>query len=543
MKRKIIALCLIVAMLGVAVISGTMAYFTDTAEAVNVMTIGSVKIEQIEQQRAEDGKTLVDFVQGKQLVPAVGSIDTYIDLEGTETTSHASAYKFLATKDASGNLKPLANAIDKIVSVENTGRSDAYVRTIFAFEVVEAVSEVEGVDADKTIKFMRNDGKNTDTDDTTPGNSDWTWEWHDQVITVNGQKYALAVVTHEAVLAPKATTIPSLLQIYMKSNVGQEYAAKLGDTYDVLAISQAVQASGFDSAAAALNEAFGAPTGLADDNVTMNAVEWLSKLIIPTVVETADELQAALDAATGTATITLGDDIAGNVTATQKPGVKIVIDGNGKSFDGAITVDGKSARYEDAAITIQNVNFKAAETAIPGDTAFINLGVSGNNNTRYTNNVTVSNCTFDAAAEIRVAAVKSYTGGDKNLTVENCTVSEKIHSLLQVANVEEGLVISGCKVYSKNGINLNYTPTAVISDCTFDVRGYAVRVGVNGTVGGAEKSFTLKNNTMESTCEASDDAVIVIRDNAALATITLENTTLTGTRDILGGTSANIIKK
>ncbi len=257
MKRKIIALCLVVAMLGVAVISGTMAYFTDTAEAVNVMTIGSVKIEQNEQQRAADGKTLEAFVQGKELIPAVGPVAKYIDLDGNETDSYESAYKFLAKADFTA----LPNAIDKIVTVENTGRSDAYVRTIFAFEVVESAAELYGTDEDvKTIKFMRNDKSNNDNDDTTLGNSDWTWEWFNEVITVGGQKYAIAVATHEAILAPKAETIPSLLQIYLKSNVEQEYAAKLGDTYDVLAISQGVQASGFSDSVTALNEAFGAIT-------------------------------------------------------------------------------------------------------------------------------------------------------------------------------------------------------------------------------------------------------------------------------------------
>jgi len=402
MKRKIIALCLIVAMLGVAVISGTMAYFTDTAEAVNVMTIGSVKIEQIEQQRAEDGKTLVDFVQGKQLVPAVGSINTYIDLEGKETDSYNSAYKFLATKDAaSGNLKPLANAIDKIVSVENTGRSDAYVRTIFAFEVVEAVSEVEGVDADKTIKFMRNDGKNTDTDDTTPGNSDWTWEWHDQVITVNDQKYALAVVTHEAVLAPKATTIPSLLQIYMKSNVGQEYAAKLGDTYDVLAISQAVQASGFDSAAAALNEAFGAPTGLADDNVTMNAVEWLSKLIIPTVVESADELAAAI--ANG-GSIVLGADLSVDADTTMQvaAGKTVNLDLNGNTITAVSDMTGANRNLFD-------VNGAGAVLTVSNGT--INYSHTGAN-MAWGNSTNVFNVTGGGVLNIKDATIVNAGGSD-----------------------------------------------------------------------------------------------------------------------------------
>ena len=44
MKKKIIALCLIVALAATAVIGGTLAYFTDTDEATNVFTTGNVDI-------------------------------------------------------------------------------------------------------------------------------------------------------------------------------------------------------------------------------------------------------------------------------------------------------------------------------------------------------------------------------------------------------------------------------------------------------------------------------------------------------------------
>lgn len=44
MKKKITALCLAVAMLAVAVIGGTLAYFTDTDSAENVFTVGSIDI-------------------------------------------------------------------------------------------------------------------------------------------------------------------------------------------------------------------------------------------------------------------------------------------------------------------------------------------------------------------------------------------------------------------------------------------------------------------------------------------------------------------
>lgn len=44
MKKKIIAVCLIVALAATAVIGGTLAYFTDEEEATNTFTVGNVDI-------------------------------------------------------------------------------------------------------------------------------------------------------------------------------------------------------------------------------------------------------------------------------------------------------------------------------------------------------------------------------------------------------------------------------------------------------------------------------------------------------------------
>ena len=48
MKKKITALCLCVALLAVAVVGASLAYFTDTKSATNTFTVGNVKIDLIE---------------------------------------------------------------------------------------------------------------------------------------------------------------------------------------------------------------------------------------------------------------------------------------------------------------------------------------------------------------------------------------------------------------------------------------------------------------------------------------------------------------
>ena len=247
------------------------------------------------------------------------------------------------------------------------------------------------------------------------------------------------------------------------------------------------------------------------------------------MITSVSGLQAALDAATDGTVINLGAKITGDVTVTQKPDVKITINGNGNTFAGVITVDGKSARYETAGLTIQNVNFNA--DAISAD-AYIRLGHV--NAARYTNNVTVKGCTFSGNG---IVAVKSYTGGDWNVTIDGCTVNAGMHSLAQFANVEKNLTITNCVVNSKNGANLNNTPSLVMSGCTFNVQGYAVRLGVNsGTNNG---TFKITNCALTSACAEAGDAVIILRGNMTGATLDLAGTTLAGTPEIIG--TANII--
>ena len=255
------------------------------------------------------------------------------------------------------------------------------------------------------------------------------------------------------------------------------------------------------------------------------------------LVSNLEELKSALNAATGNVIIGLIGNIAGDVTVEQKPDVKITIEGNGHKYDGTIIVNGKSARYATAGLTIQNINFKSEN--ISAD-AYINLG-SGDNSTRYTSNVIVKNCTFEGYAN-KPVAVKSYTGGDRNISIIGCTVDNQMHSLAQLTNVETGLQIKDCKVYSKNGANLNNSPALEMNNCIFDVTGYAVRVGVNSGVNGEQKAFAITNSTLKSACAESDDAVLVFRSSATNAKVTLTNTTLEGTRTILGNTDQTIIK-
>ena len=235
------------------------------------------------------------------------------------------------------------------------------------------------------------------------------------------------------------------------------------------------------------------------------------------LVADKDGLQEALNAEK--AAIRFVANIEGDVTNTQKPGVVIAVDGDGYNYAGVFTVDGKSAAYANAGLTLKNITFNAA--TISAD-ACVRLGVSGDNNTRYTANVTIDNCTFDVLGAV---AVKSYTGGDKNLTITNCTTTANVHSLVQIAGID-GVRIEGCNIQSVRGMNFNSSNNVVVNNCVVNVKKYAARFGANDTDTVAEV-YSIKNSSLTSACEEGD-AVIILRGNASHSTLTIENTPIEG---------------
>lgn len=233
MKKKILAITLCVAMLAIMLVSGTLAYFTDTDAATNVMTTGKVDIAQLEQQRKENG-SLVDFVQDKPLMPMV---DTRENKDANPVVN--------------GYFDPaMNNVVDKIVTVKNEAESgavnqDAYVRTILAFETQRHYAEnssTEFSDMHKIYIGVLGD-----------------FEYLDRYVTVDDVEYILAVKVYEEALEPQEVSTASLKQIFLAPTANNEVATIFGDEYSILAVSQGTQVAGFDSAEEALNTAFGDP--------------------------------------------------------------------------------------------------------------------------------------------------------------------------------------------------------------------------------------------------------------------------------------------
>jgi len=254
-----------------------------------------------------------------------------------------------------------------------------------------------------------------------------------------------------------------------------------------------------------------------------------------------DTLQAAIDACViGDNTITLIADVDGDAKVTQKDGVNIVINGQGKTFTGVLTVFGNGRHAGTETLTIKNIVFQAVDGE---DSCIVSPDRTVNNLYSYSHNVTVEGCNFKGSETdpLKAAAVRHEDGGDKNWTIKDCTVDANMHSLIQTNNVNGKLVIDNCEVYSKNGANLNSCTNVEIKNSTFDVKGYAVRTGVSsgGNLGEA-KTFVFENNTLKSACDGGD-AVIMFRKSAVDANLTMTENVVSGTTHISGNTDETTI--
>lgn len=253
--KKIAILALALCMVAAIAVTGTIAYFTDADYNKNVMTLGNVKIDQIEKERKDDG-SLQDFTDDKKLLPAV-----YDDKEDFANL------KEVTVEDYKINVLPpeAKNIVDKIVYVQNKGTEPAYIRTIFAFETNNLHAEASNLDIvdtyigmfSKNVKFMYDENKKPVT------------------FTLNGVDYHLAVCLYENAIEAGKYTEPSLRQIFMAPTANNEIIDLFGEKYDILVLSQAVQSAGFvaegdkSAAAVGLDRAFGEVT-------PENALTWFS---------------------------------------------------------------------------------------------------------------------------------------------------------------------------------------------------------------------------------------------------------------------------
>ena len=195
------------------------------------------------------------------------------------------------------------------------------------------------------------------------------------------------------------------------------------------------------------------------------------------VVLTAEELQKVLDnAVVGDNAIYLGNGIAGDVMVHQKPGVNIVLYGQNQTYEGTIRIHNGS-NYNDGKFTVKDVNFKTSTAGhnfiMPNDFDAV-AGVAR----RYSNNVTVENCTFTSEGDAVNTAVGVQAKSCKNLKVIGCTATG-VHSLLQAQSCGTDVIVKDCTITGKNGVAFKQVKNAVVEGAKIIASAYGIRFDGN----------------------------------------------------------------
>lgn len=498
MKKKLLALVLVIALAVTSVVGGTLAYLNDSQSNVNVMTLGNVDIQQIELQRAEGVKhtgllkegDLVPYQQGQPLYPAFPKNSAPTDYSAEQTdllywgpyvTAHIEG-----TPNGAGNGlwndDNLAGAIDKMVFVENTGTSDCYYRTWIAFECPEGMEYSEGADK----QFMMN----------VNGNSRFTWETVGYE-TIDNVRYLVMVATYNEALPAGTISRPSLLQVVMTHNATNEDVAKLDGSYEILVFTQACQTENFPNAQTALEAAFG------------DELPWEGEVEMPVIVRTEGELQTALaeasDAKSGSSTIYLAGDIA--LTEKWTP-----IHVNGYQGAGVVTLEGQGH-------TITGLTAPLFDGGFAGESGIIIKDLT------IADSEIVSNGTQGAGAFI------SCVDSMETIVLDNCHL---VNSTVNAPEARTGGLIGWTSGYS----NQNDGPVktyVTITNCSVEgctITGTAVG-GINGHAGASDWTYTTIEN-----CTVINNELISVDDGdwrvgavigtANIGEVTINNVTAGG---------------
>ena len=131
MKKKLTAIFLCVALIAIAIVGASLAYFTDTKSATNTFTVGNVSIDLIESRFHREGNDNsgdlsipdpTNTASGMQYV-----MDGHKAFTDDEIKKDAETYatEYLAVKGE--NMVP-GRGVAKCPYVVNTGANDAYIR-------------------------------------------------------------------------------------------------------------------------------------------------------------------------------------------------------------------------------------------------------------------------------------------------------------------------------------------------------------------------------------------------------------------------------
>ena len=450
-NRKLILIVSLVLAMTMS-LGGTLAYLQDTDADVNVMTLGSVTIEHQQYERSDaepitiDGVqsyVLQEFTQNKPLLPT-----TELNADGTINNFGAGPYVKetivrMTQVDSYGSMEVFKSplAVDKFVTVENTGKSDAYVRTFIAFEAGSVTSSKDSFES-----LVRSSYHTT-----------WEKKFVD-FVNINGYNYAVYEYNYKGaqlsdgsyrhqngILPDGETTYPNLSQVYMTSAAENKDVVALdgnaNGTYDILVLSQAIQADGWTDAKTALD------TGFGEANTT-NIKAWF---------EGDEEIKADMPAVT-VVNVSTAKASTGNNGIAEEYTINITadIDMTGKNFSAIVAQRGDKLIVKGNGYTISNVNIVSG--ADDNTTGQASMFYCYPGSTLEVSNLTLKNVTVNADANDTgyASAVIGYCEGNailNNVDVVNAKVTGVKSSGMMIGHIGNGgtLTATGC--------NLNGTVT------------------------------------------------------------------------------------
>lgn len=550
--KRILAMVLSVAIIASLAIGGTVAYFTDSDAATNVFTVGNVKIKLLEQQR--DGSSLKNFEQNKNLMPIVPDLND----DGEVVTK----------RDTLG-MNTAQNYQDKIVRVENTGKSEAWVRI---FVAVPAALENE---VDSKVALHWDTGENFVENST--GGSNYTTEFGEAKFinkqTFANVEYNIYCFTRQTPLQPEQTTAAALVGFYLDKNVDYDgvdqyyyigskenkdnritvkgvgakdenggYYAPFDVSKGVLipVCAEAVQAAGFDTPDAAFKSAFEA--GKTDPYDPWSAGNAVIKL--PGAAQTAAEFKTALSGlkgATGEYTITLNPNMVYDMSENTQPfncvqqDAEIIIEGNGAVITGLKKpliqgVNAKKITIRD--LTISDADITVATTA-NGVGAFIQ-----HTNSNRAREVTFSNChlknsKLTSSAHERedclgglIGLASLPVGG--SITIENCSVENCEFDGINMVGGLVGKLVQGKMTVTNSAVKdckINSSSNSWWSVGTVVGRHYSGNATVTGFTGSGN-TLTQDNASNRSQINLSDTNRNIYGRKSDSGSLTVEGTTV-----------------
>lgn len=270
MKKKILSMCLVVALLAIAIVGGTMAYFTDSHTATNVITVGDVSAWLYESQyhRGATGNSYLKMTgQPDNLTDA----DIIADNETYHSQYLANATLMPFDLKADHRVQSMFEecTVAKNAYVRNTGDHDVFVRVTYLIpEDIAQYLDIFYVDTQfiaATNGVAVADARTLNNDDKTEpmitnvdsSGANAAAQIGDNKVTVDDKVYYAATFIYaERLESDEMTLYSPISKITMVPTVTNEIAKKITNDarqFDILVQADVIQADGFLNAVEAFD--------------------------------------------------------------------------------------------------------------------------------------------------------------------------------------------------------------------------------------------------------------------------------------------------